>query len=163
MDDKTLSLYRPNVGIALFDRTGQVWIGRRCGAVVSGLGEFRWQMPQGGIDEGETPITAALRELEEEVGTTAVEVLERTPGWLVYDFPPHIRETQSRNWKGQRQVWVAMRFLGSDADINIHTRNPEFDDWRWADLDETPNLIVPFKRDVYRQMAHHFRKFARPA
>lgn len=160
-NDAPLELYRPNVGIALFNPDGKVWVGERIGEVVKALGDYRWQMPQGGIDDGEDPIAAALRELEEEVGTTKVEVLERTPGWLVYDFPPGARETKQKHWKGQRQVWVAMRHLGTDDDINIETDHPEFGAWKWEHLTATVDLIVPFKRKVYGQMIEHFKKFAR--
>lgn len=154
-----LSLYRPNVGITLFNRTGLVWIGQRSGEVVKALGDYRWQMPQGGIDEGETPVEAAIRELKEEIGTAKADILGQTSGWLIYDFPPGARETISKRWQGQRQVWVAMRFTGSDADINIETDHPEFDEWKWIELEKTLDLVVPFKRGVYEQMIVEFKKF----
>ncbi len=155
-----LSLYRPNVGIALFNKSGQVWLGRRCGDVKPALGNFLWQMPQGGIDPGEDPEEAARRELEEETGIREAEILGRTPDWITYDFPPEVLARQARNWRGQKQLWFAMRFLGGDEEINIDTDDPEFDAWEWTALKEIENRVVEFKRHVYRQVIEEFARFA---
>lgn len=154
------NLYRANVGLALFSRAGHVFIGRR----VNGRGPFQWQMPQGGVDRGEDPRAGALRELEEEIGVAAklVEILEETPDWLYYDFPPDLRKRMPGPYLGQRQKWFAFRFKGSDSDVRLDRHTPEFDAWRWAKLDETPDLIVPFKRPVYLEVAERFRPWTEP-
>lgn len=154
-----LSLYRPNVGVVLFHSDGRVWFGRRAGTP----GPHNWQFPQGGVDEGEALEAAALRELEEETGVVSVEVLGRTDGWIAYDFPPGYGGTkQARGFLGQKQAWFACRFVGNEAEIDL-TRHDEieFDAWRWGDLAEAPDLIVPFKRDVYAQVVDAFSRFAR--
>lgn len=152
---KLLTHYRPNVGIMLFQRDGRVWLGRRTFGFdalnpESFLDGYRWQMPQGGIDKGEDFTAAALRELHEETGVRSATLLMITPGWLAYDFPP---EYKRGNWRGQRQKWALMMFTGEDAQINIAADDdPEFDDWRWAALEEVAELIVPFKRAVYEEL-----------
>ncbi len=152
--------YRPNVGIALFNRDGLVFLGKR-----AGMDEPHcWQMPQGGIDEGEDPALASLRELEEETGVPAklTEPLGEAPGWMGYDFPPEIRDLKKyRDWAGQRQKWFAYRFLGSDSDIRLDAHDAEFDAWRWERLERTPELIIPWKRDIYELVADVFAPFAR--
>jgi putative (di)nucleoside polyphosphate hydrolase len=154
------TLYRPNVGLALFSKAGHVFIGRR----VNGRGPFQWQMPQGGIDDGESAVTGALRELEEEIGVPAklVDVLEETPDWLHYEFPPDLKKRLPGPFHGQRQKWFALRFKGSDSDVRLDRHTPEFDAWRWAKLEETPDLIVPFKRPVYLEVAERFRRWTEP-
>jgi putative (di)nucleoside polyphosphate hydrolase len=160
--------YRPNVGIALFNAAGRVLIGRRFRndgpeIILPGL---EWQMPQGGIDEEENPRDAVMRELWEETGVTAADYLGETD-WLSYEFPPYHGPSSHRlaKFRGQRQKWFAMRFTGSDAEIDpLRSRNgqpPEFDQWRWEDLDLVADLVVPFRRDVYRAVALHFAAFAR--
>ena len=148
------SLYRANVGLALFSKAGHVFLGRR----INGHGPFQWQMPQGGIDEGETPAEGALRELEEEVGVNAklVDILEETEDWIYYDFPPGLSKRLGGPYIGQRQKWFALRFRGSDSDVRLDRHKPEFDAWRWAKFGETPGLIVPFKRPVYEEVAKRF-------
>ena len=150
-------LYRPNVGLALFSSAGHVFLGRR----INGRGAFQWQMPQGGIDEGETPADAALRELEEEVGVSGklVDVMEETSDWLHYDFPADVKRRMPGPYIGQRQKWFALRFKGSDSDIRLDRHTPEFDAWRWARLEEAPGVIVPFKRPIYEEVSVRFRKF----
>jgi putative (di)nucleoside polyphosphate hydrolase len=144
--------YRPNVGIMLLNGQGQVWIGRRIG-----LNAKNWQMPQGGIDPGEAPRAAALRELAEEVGTGKAEILIESAGWLTYDLPADIAPAHwGGKWRGQAQLWYAMRFTGIDADISIATPHPEFSAWRWAPRSELPSLIVPFKRAVYDAVLAEF-------
>lgn len=157
---KDTARYRPNVGLALFHREGLVFLGKRSGAA----GPYQWQMPQGGVDRGEEPAAAALRELEEEVGVRAehVEILEETDDWLYYEFPTDVRiKMKSRGrYVGQRQKWFALRFKGRDADIKLDTHTPEFSDWRWASLDTTPELVIPFKRPTYEEVARRFKKFS---
>lgn len=152
--------YRPNVGLAMFSRAGHVFVGRR----INGRGAFQWQMPQGGVDPGEAPDIAALRELEEEIGVpeTLVDVLQETDDWLYYDFPVELRRRMGGPYLGQRQKWFALRFRGSDSDVRLDRHTPEFDAWRWAPLSETPALIVPFKRPVYEEVARRFAGWTDP-
>ncbi|GGB72640.1 MULTISPECIES: RNA pyrophosphohydrolase [Henriciella] len=160
MNTKTLDpkLYRPNVGLALFSDAGYVFVGRR----INGRGAFQWQLPQGGIDEGEAAADAALRELEEEIGVSGklVEILEETTDWLNYEFPAEVKRRLPGPYIGQRQKWFALRFKGSDSDIRLDKHTPEFDAWRWARLSEIPGLIVPFKRPVYSEVAKRFAHWA---
>jgi putative (di)nucleoside polyphosphate hydrolase len=147
--------YRRGVGIALINSAGKVFVGQRLDS-----GEPAWQMPQGGIDKGEDPRTAALRELGEEIGvaTSEVEIIAETPEWVRYDLPP---ELSAKMWKGkyrgQEQKWFLMRFTGRDADINIATAHPEFSAWKWLAFDELPNVIVGFKRPIYVQVVAAFQ------
>ena len=146
--------YRPCVGIMLINDRGQVFVAQR-----SDMRSEAWQMPQGGIDPGESPRQAALRELREETGTDKAEVLAESGEWLAYDLPPGlVPKLWGGRYRGQTQKWFAMRFRGRDADIDIHGHHdPEFLDWRWADLDDLPALIVPFKRDLYARVVAEFR------
>ncbi|MGE4528227.1 MAG: RNA pyrophosphohydrolase [Rhodospirillaceae bacterium] len=144
--------YRLGVGLVLLNPAAQVFVAQRIDTP-----EPAWQMPQGGIDAGEDPRTAAFREMAEEIGTGAAEVLAETPDWLTYDLPPAIAD---RVWKGrfrgQKQKWFLMRFLGADADIDIATAHPEFSTWKWAEFDTLPELIVPFKRPLYHAVVEAF-------
>jgi putative (di)nucleoside polyphosphate hydrolase len=139
--------YRPGVGVLLFNADGHVFVGQRLDSKLEA-----WQMPQGGIDDGEDAVTAALRELEEETGVAAhlVEIIAETPDWHYYDLPD---DMVGKIWKGryagQRQKWFAMKFLGTDADVAIDTKHPEFKAWRWAEVPALVDLAVPFKRDLY--------------
>jgi putative (di)nucleoside polyphosphate hydrolase len=140
------ALYRPCVGIILLHpQLPKVFVGRR----IDNTAEC-WQMPQGGIDLGETPEQAAIRELQEETGTDKAVLLDSYPGWLYYDLPP---ELQGKLWGGQyigqSQRWLLFRFTGGDADINLMTTHPEFNAWQWIDIDQLPEVIVPFKRELY--------------
>ncbi len=151
--------YRPCAGVMLINAKGLIFAGRRIDRSAEG-GTPAWQMPQGGIDEGEKPRAAALRELWEETGVRAdqVEVIAKAPDWVTYDLPP---ELLGRVWggkyRGQRQRWFLMRLLAGDEAINIATDHPEFNEWRWIGADEMLAAIVPFKRDVYRQVIDAFR------
>lgn len=152
--------YRANVGIALFSAAGHVFLGRR----INGRGAFQWQMPQGGVDTGEDPAAAALREMDEEIGVAPklVDVLEETEDWLYYDFPLELRRRMGGPYLGQRQKWFALRFKGSDSDVRLDKHKPEFDAWRWAPLETVPGLIVPFKRPVYEDVAVRFKRWSEP-
>ncbi len=155
-----LSLYRPNVGVVLFNREGRVWLGRR----INAPGPHNWQFPQGGVDKGEELYAAALRELKEETGVVSVSWLGRTPGWLTYDFPTGYQGAKiARGWRGQKQVWFALRFTGEDAEVDLTAdSHVEFDAWRWAGLEETAELVIPFKRATYEAVIAAFRRFADP-
>ena len=152
--------YRLNVGAALFNARGQVFVGRRAD-LPAGL-DHVWQMPQGGIDEGEDPRTAVMRELAEETGTADAEIIGEHPDLLTYDLPPHlIGIAFGGRYRGQRQRWFALRFRGSDADIRLDAHRPaEFVAWRWAALEELPRLAVDFKRPIYETLARDFARFA---
>ncbi|MEM1035441.1 MAG: RNA pyrophosphohydrolase [Pseudomonadota bacterium] len=154
------SRYRANVGLAVFSPAGYVFVGRR----INGRGAFQWQLPQGGVDKGEDPAEAALRELEEEIGVAPklVEILQETEDWLYYDFPMDLRKRMGGPYLGQRQKWFALRFKGSDSDVRLDKHKPEFDAWRWARLSEIPDLIVPFKRPVYQEVAQRFVPWTEP-
>lgn len=155
--------YRANVGAALFDRDGRVFVARRAGFANAEGPAGGWQLPQGGIDPGEDPRAAVLRELAEEIGTDRAEIMGEHPEWLVYDFPPDIAGPLGGRYRGQRQRWFALRFTGTDADIRLDLDpHPEFDAWRWAELAELPALAVAFKRPIYDILASSFARFARP-
>ncbi len=148
--------YRPCVGVVLLNAERRVFIAKRIDA--SKDNPHAWQMPQGGIDKGEDPQQAALRELHEEIGTDKVEVIAESADWLRYDFPPELVEKVRRGrYRGQEQKWFAMRFLGSDSDIDLETEHPEFSDWRWEDLERLPALTIAFKRDLYTEIVREFR------
>jgi putative (di)nucleoside polyphosphate hydrolase len=159
--------YRPNVGVALFNASGQVLIGRRFRSdgpeiVLPGL---EWQMPQGGIDADESPRDAVMRELFEETGVVNASYLGETD-WLTYDFPPYDGPPHRlAKFRGQRQKWFALRFTGRDHEVDpTATRNgqpPEFDQWRWERLQRVAELVVPFRREVYLAVAQSFAEFAR--
>lgn len=161
--------YRPCVGVMLLNRQGLVWIGRRADAPAEAEGPGRWwQMPQGGIDGNEVPREAAVRELHEETGVTAnsVRIIAENPEWLYYDLPPSLQgKAWGGKYHGQRQKWLAARFLGNDSEFNISPEPPhqiEFDAWRWAPVDELIDLIVPFKRNVYVEVVRAFKDLAIP-
>ena len=163
--------YRRNVGAAVFNREGHVFLGRRKkrrGGMELVAGH-EWQMPQGGIDGGESPLEAARRELFEETNISHVSLLAEAPDWLSYDLPP---EALAGRWKGryrgQTQKWFAFRFEGEDGEIDIDRPgggafDPEFEAWRWAPLATLPALVVPFKRPVYEAVVAAFKDLARPA
>ncbi len=153
-------LYRANVGLAVFSKQGNVFLGRR----INSHGAFQWQMPQGGIDPNEATHEAALRELEEEIGVSMklITVLEETEDWYYYDFPPDLKKRLGGPYIGQRQKWFALRFTGSDSDIRLDLHKPEFDAWRWARPDDVVPSCVPFKRPVYSDVLKAFQKWTEP-
>ncbi len=148
--------YRPNVGAVLFNPHGLVFVGHR--ANIPGC----WQLPQGGIDAGEDPATAVFRELEEEIGTRNASLLAEHDAWLQYDLPAErIGVAWGGRFRGQRQRWFALKFEGQDTEIALdRDPHPEFDAWRWVNLEELPGLAVPFKRPVYEVLATAFAQFA---
>ena len=144
--------YRPCAGIMLLNNKGKVFVARRINTDVEA-----WQMPQGGIDNGEDSKAAAIRELEEETGITQADIIAEYPDWLTYDLPD---ELYGKAWKGhyggQTMKWYVMRFRGEDSDINIKTKQPEFSSWRWVDMKDLKKIIVPFKRDIYIALSEKF-------
>ena len=157
--------YRPNVGAALFNRDGLVFVARRANLPNAEGAPGGWQLPQGGIDPGEDPRTAVLRELAEEIGTAHATVIGEHPEWLSYDLPPHLVGVAfGGRFRGQRQRWFALRFEGADDEIRLDLDpHPEFDAWRWAKLADLPGLAVGFKRPIYEVLALSFAPFAAPA
>ncbi len=156
--------YRPCVGAMLFDHVGRVLVARRAEQPGGEAGAGAWQLPQGGIDAGEAPRAAVLRELAEEIGTAHAEILGEYPEWLRYDLPPAlVGVALGGRYRGQCQRWFALRFLGRDEEIRLDAHTPpEFDAWRWAALAEVPALAVGFKRPIYAALAAGFAPFARP-
>ena len=143
--------YRPNVGLMLIGPGRRIFVGRRLNQPDA------WQMPQGGVDKGETPLEAACRELGEEVGTTKALLLRQSRDWVTYDVPEAMHPPHWKGrWRGQAQKWFALGFTGSDADIDLAAHDQEFDAWRWAPASELPALIVPWKRPVYEAVLKEF-------
>ncbi len=144
--------YRPGVGVMLLNRGHKVFVAQRIDTPFAA-----WQMPQGGIDHGERPRDAALRELEEEIGTSKAEIIGESDGWLTYDLPPAlIPKVWSGRYRGQSQKWFLLRFLGEDSDIRIDTAEPEFSEWKWVAPGTLADFIVPFKRQLYRDILAEF-------
>lgn len=144
--------YRTGVGILLCNTDGEVFVGQR-----NDVEGEAWQMPQGGVDEGEEPLAAAFRELREEIGTDNAAVLADSGGWLRYEWPREVaRKLWDGQWRGQQLKCFAMRYLGRDEDINVATSQPEFSAWRWSPIDERPSLIVAFKRPIYERLISLF-------
>ena len=148
--------YRPGVGVVLFNKDGHVLIAERLDNPGS------WQMPQGGIDEGEEPETAVFREMEEEIGTRNAKILGMLNDWICYDFPPALaKKLWEGQYTGQRQKWIALRFLGQDSEIKLDTHHePEFSRWKWVPLKDLLQYVVPFKRAVYEKVISEFKKYA---
>lgn len=152
MNSETPLKYRPCVGVALFNDDGHVFVGERIDTPGA------WQMPQGGVDNGEDIEAAAKRELAEEIGTSKAEIVHIAEERIRYDLPDALRHTLwNGEFAGQEQTWIAARFLGQDSDINLDSFDPpEFQAWQWVPLEKTIDLIVPFKRDVYRRVVTLF-------
>ena len=154
MTDPSTLPYRPCAGVMLLNREGKVFVGQRIDTTLEA-----WQMPQGGIDQGEAPLDAAIRELREETGVSAdkVRLIAESPDELFYDLPDDmIGKIWKGKWRGQRQRWFLFAFEGTDTDIDIQTPEPEFRAWRWSDPADLPTMIVPFKKALYEQVLAGF-------
>jgi len=155
MTDPDSLPYRPAAGVMLLNREGKVFVAQRLDSTLEA-----WQMPQGGLDEGEDAETGALRELEEEtgIGRDKVEIIARCPVELTYDLPDDlVGKMWKGKWRGQRQAWFLCRFTGTDADVDLETEHPEFRAWKWAEPQELPAMIVPFKKRLYEDVLAAFR------
>ena len=155
MNDPASLPYRPCAGLMLANREGRIFVGQR----IDSISNIAWQMPQGGIDEGEEPEAAALRELEEETGISPdlVDILARSQEEYFYDLPDElIGKLWGGKWRGQRQWWFLLRFKGDDSHVNIATKHQEFNEWRWVEPAELPGLIVPFKKRIYESLVAEF-------
>lgn len=151
--------YRPGIEIMLLSSRGRVLVAQRLD-----MPSNAWQMPQGGIDEGEEPLAAAWREMREEIGTDKAELAAESRTWLSYDLPPDLSDQIWKGrFRGQRQKWFAFRFRGKDRDIDIETKHPEFSAWKWAKMKHLPDLIVPFKRQLYSELVAEFGHLAKTA
>jgi putative (di)nucleoside polyphosphate hydrolase len=145
--------YRPCVGLMILNRENKVFVAKRID-----MRTEAWQMPQGGIDEGEDAQAAALREMKEEIGTDNAEIIAESRMWMKYDLPQHlVPQLWDGKYRGQKQKWYALRYLGEDSDINIQTDIPEFTEWKWVDMESLPDIIVPFKQELYAMIVEQFR------
>ena len=158
--------YRPCVGVMVLNAQGLAFIGRRKGGQEHVDATHEWQMPQGGIDEGEDAYEAALRELYEETSIRSIQKLGAIDEWLAYDIPPAIgTKAWKGKYRGQKQKWFALRFMGNDKEIDVRTpgggkHKPEFLEWRWEPVANLPRLIIPFKRSIYERVVHEFSRYA---
>lgn len=162
IDHPDLNQFRPNVGVIVFNRAGDVWMGRRMPPKRGVLdAATSWQFPQGGMDKGETPAQTALRELYEETGMKSVRLLMITPGWLMYEFPADYTARKKEKWRGQRQKWAVAVFDGEDDEIDLKAHGEqEFAAWEWAPFDDAGKRIVPFKKAVYDELIESLRPLA---
>jgi putative (di)nucleoside polyphosphate hydrolase len=159
-------LYRPCVGIMVLNKAGHVFIGRRSGGPEHVDADHVWQMPQGGIDGDEQPWPAAQRELYEETSIRSIQLLGESRDWLTYDLPSHVsKEAWKGRYRGQKQKWFAVRFLGIDSEINVLKpgggHKPEFVAWRWEPIHNLPGLVISFKHKVYEQVVKEFAMYAK--
>ena len=155
MIDPTSLPYRPCAGIMLINEDDKVFVGQRID-----MPSEHWQMPQGGIDDGEDPFSAAKRELLEEIGTDKAELLLEMEDWVYYDLPDElIGKVWKGRYRGQKQRWFLFRFTGSDTDIDIETEHPEFSKWKWTEIKTLVPEIVPFKQDIYQKVVDRFEQF----
>ena len=150
--------YRQCAGIVLFNDSGMVLVGKRIDQISEA-----WQMPQGGIDGNEEPLEAALRELEEEINTANVEILAESKNWYQYDLPKNLRgKLWKGKYRGQNQKWFAMKYLGEDNEIQPQSvEKPEFDDWKWINIEDLPRVAIKFKQDIYRSIAVEFYEISK--
>lgn len=147
--------YRLGVGIILVNKDNKIFVGKR----IDTRSEA-WQMPQGGIDKGEKPKQAVMRELYEEVGIINAKIIKETENWYSYDIPDHlIAKLWNGKYRGQKQKWFLIRFLGNDDEINIHNKHAEFKEWKWTDIDEILEIIVPFKKELYKQIFKELKEY----
>lgn len=145
--------FRPGVGMMIIDKHQRVFVGKRVDSKATG-----WQMPQGGIDIGETPSAAALREMEEEIGSNKGHIIAESKCWYSYRIPAFlIPRLWDGQYCGQKQKWFLIRFTGEDSDINVHTEIPEFDQWKWVEFEELLSDIIPFKLNLYKQIVDEFK------
>lgn len=149
--------YRKGVGAVLFNAEGKVFVAQR----LDNPGKY-WQMPQGGIDKGEKPRQALIREVAEEIGNISYEIIAKGSSWISYDLPDElIGVVWKGRYRGQKQKWFALKFTGDDGDINLNaTSHPEFSEWKWVDIGNLPSLAIPFKRELYEKIAAEFKRFA---
>ncbi len=151
--------YRIGVGLMIINRHKQVFVGKRADMSHSDISNH-WQMPQGGMDSHESPEEAAMREMREEIGTNKVYLLAESPDWLTYDFPEALANVLwGGRFRGQKQKWFLFEYLGEDGEIDISTPHPEFSAWQWVDPESLPDLIVPFKKEMYQQILDMFRPY----
>jgi putative (di)nucleoside polyphosphate hydrolase len=158
--------YRPCAGMMVLNSAGLVFIGRRTEGPEHLNGTHAWQMPQGGIDKGEDPYEAALRELHEETNIRSVQKLGEISGWLKYDLPGNVvKKAWGGKYRGQKQKWYALRFTGKESEIDVANpaggHDPEFVEWRWVAIRELPELVIPFKRPTYERVVKEFERFVR--
>lgn len=148
--------YRPNAGLMVINSIGDVFMAKRLDARKKGR-----QMPQGGIDDGEEPFEAALRELKEETGIKSVSLIAESKNWYTYDFPAGVEFTNSKkkSFSGQTQKWFLFEFTGKESEINLKQEHPEFDVWKWVPIENVADLIIEFKREVYEQVIDEFLPF----
>lgn len=147
--------YRKGVGIMLINAGNLAFVAKRLDSIAEA-----WQMPQGGIDDGETPEQASVREMQEEIGTSKATIIAQSKNWYTYDLPAElVPKIWGGRYRGQQQKWFLMRFTGQNSDINIHTSHPEFSEWKWVNRDTLPNVIVPFKRKLYTDLVQEFRAY----
>ncbi len=146
--------YRAGVGLMIINKHKKVFVGKR----IDPKNRFAWQMPQGGIDPGETPSKAALREMKEEIGSDNGQILAETKHWYCYDLPPKIiHRMWGGQYKGQKQKWFLVKFLGTDAEINLQTEHPEFLTWKWISPQQLTNVVIPFKKFLYEAVYKEFK------